>query len=74
MDLATRLDSEVLTYLGCRLEKAIWYHTLDERFSIRLTPSCFYVSFFGYESDLAYAPTVGELKKLFFDRTAKLLL
>ena len=65
MDRKTRLDHGVLCRLGFRLEGGKWYHVQDEGFSIRLTRTCFYVSFFGFESRFPYSPTVGKLEKLY---------
>ena len=73
MERRTRLDHGVLCRLGFRLEGGKWYHVQDERFSIRLTGSCFYVSFFGFESGFPYSPTVGKLEKLYLDKTGKWL-
>ena len=73
MDRKTRLDKGILSRLGFRLEGGKWYHVQDEGFSIRLTQTCFYVSFCGLESGFPYSPTVGKLEKLYLERTRKWL-
>lgn len=73
MNRSSLLDAEVLMTLGFEFDGQRWYHNKDERFSIRFGSNCFFVTFFGHESGFPYPPTVGELEKLFFDRTSKLL-
>ena len=73
MDRTIRLDSGVLYRLGFRNDGGIWYHGQDDRLSIRLAQTCFYVSIFGFESGFPHPATVGELEKLYLDRTSKWL-
>ena len=73
MDRSSLLDAEVLKTLGFKFDGQRWLNTMDERFSIRFGSNCFFVTFFGYESGFPYSPTVGELERLFLDRTSKLL-
>ena len=73
MDRTTRLDHGVMFRLGFRLEAGIWYYVQDDRFSVRLAQNGFYASFFGFESEVPFSPTVGELEKLYFEKTSKWL-
>ena len=73
MDRATRLDDGVLHELGFRPVGKFWHSVEDDRISIKLDQCCFHLSIFGYKSEVAHEPTVGELEKLFFDITGKLL-
>ena len=73
MDRTTRLDHGVMFRLGFRPEAGIWYYIQDDRFSVRLAQTCFYASFFGFESKVSFSPTVGELEKLYFEKTNKWL-
>lgn len=73
MNRATRLDNGVMFRLGFRTEAGIWYYIQDDRFSVRLTKTCFYASFSGIESKVPYSPTVGDLEKLYFNKRNKLL-
>ena len=73
MDRTTRLDKGVMSRLGFRFKGGIWYYVHDDRFSVRLVQTCFYASFFGFESNFPHPSTVGELEKLYFDKTGKWL-
>ena len=73
MDRATPLDSETLIRLGFEFDGSMWVHSQEKRFAIKLIPTCFYASFHGYLAKQPYNQTVGELEKLFYERTGKLL-
>ena len=73
MDRSTPLDKEVLTELGFKPSGSTWINSQEEVFAIKLEATCFYVSFHGYQAKFPYNLTVGELEKLFYERTGKLL-
>ena len=67
------LSKEILVRLGFKCDGGVWLHTQEERFAIKLEPTCFYVAFHGYQAKYPYALTVESLEKQFFERTGKLL-
>lgn len=67
------LDSKVLIKLGFEYNGHIWVHSHEQRFAIKLEPTCFYISFYGYKELYPYNLTVGELEMQFYKRTRKLL-
>lgn len=73
MDRTTPLDSEALIMLKFRFDGGMWVHSQEGRFAIKLTPTCFYVSFHGYFAKHPFNLTVGELEKQFYERTGRLL-
>ena len=73
MERATPLDKEALIKLGFEATGDVWLHTQEERFAIKLEPTCFFVAFHGYLAKYPFSQTVGVLEKQFFERTGKLL-
>ena len=73
MDITTHLNSDVLMLLGFKYKGGFWSHGHEDRFAIKLEPTCFYVSFHGYLAKHPYNMTVGELEKQFYKRTGQLL-
>ena len=73
MERTTPLDSEALIMLKFKFDGGMWAHSQEERFAIKLTPTCFYVSFHGYQAKFLFNLTVGELEKQFYKRTGRLL-
>ena len=73
MDRTAPLDSETLIWLGFGFDGDMWVHSQQQKFAIKLKPTCFYVSFHGYLAKHPYNLTVGELEKLFYERTGRLL-
>ena len=67
------LDNEALIKLGFEPAGDVWFHTEEEKFAIKLEPTCFYVVFHGYLAKYPFSRTVGVLEKQFFERTGKLL-
>ena len=73
MERITPLDREVLIKLEFGYDGNLWVHSHEQRFAIKLKPTCFYVSYHGYNAKHPYNPTVGELEEQYFKRTGKLL-
>ena len=73
MSRITPLDSKWLIRLGFEFDGSMWIHSQQPMFAIKLEPNCFYASFHGYLAKYPYNLTVGELEKLFYERTGKLL-
>ena len=72
MERTTLLDIDALTLLGFKYDGNFWRYSQEEQFAIKLEPNCFYVSFHGYLAKHPYDLTVGELERLFYDRTGRL--
>ena len=65
--------NQSVEHKGFKVAGFLWTHIEEERFAIKLEPTCFYISFNGYLAKHPYKLTVGELKKQFYERTGKLL-
>lgn len=67
------LNSEVLIKLGFEYNGNLWVHSHEQSFAIKLEPTCFYISLYGYKDLHPYNLTVGELEMQFYKRSRKLL-
>ena len=73
MERSNLLVKEVLTELRFKFYGGVWIHFQEKCFAIKLEPTCFFISFHGYLAKNPYNLTVGELERLFYERTGRLL-